>query len=31
MAKDIAEAYNRKSKDWKKKGINIGTISKDEY
>lgn len=31
MAKDIAEAYNKKSKDWKKKGLNLGIIGKEEY
>jgi hypothetical protein len=31
MAKDIAEAYNKKSKDWKKQGIDIGRIEDDEW
>lgn len=31
MAKDIAEAYNKKSKDWKKQGIDLGRIEEDEW
>ena len=31
MAEDIAEAYNKKSKDWKKHGIDIGRIEEDEW
>lgn len=31
MAKDIAEAYNKKSKDWKKHGIDLGRIEEDEW